>query len=510
MKQVVATATIAAMVLGGCASTLRVTRVDPGEQANGYPYQLRYTQFEMALTWQVVKCDPAKPQPLSIKITATPKTINPLDPDHLYAVDPRSLQGLFRTTAFSMEWFEDRGPKAINSAVDDQSGAAVISALTGVARLATLGLGGPGAGSVPVVSASNRCSEAVAKALLAINGDPAATTPVKGQAAITEEAEAAVALKAVVVARLSAQVAAAGAGAGADAQTRANLTTQANLLEALTANLEREKAALKELFKPLTETATVRWPLDGRTLALDSTVVRPSDDTLRKWNAEDSAAVNVYFALRAVDGYPMAQYADPTTPRSADAPALPQAMRRTVATPVIEGLPYREPRPMRLYVCKQAACPVTIALAQRSDQVLHASDVQVFQAGGLFSLPFSAMTFANTTTSAGFSQSGVLTRAGTTQPRAAGTTLASTFADGSAQIVAGVQANRAAETARLKAQTDELVARRAYEEARRSLTTTDDQQALAAYAAEVALATAERTAIEARLALANARALLAQ
>lgn len=506
MKRIGTCISMTASILAGCASTLKVERIEPGRPAEGYPYQLRYTQFEVAVTWQVVKCDATKPQPLSIKITAVPRTINPLDPDHLYAIDPGSLQGLFRTTAFSMEWFEDRGPKAINSAVDDQSGAAIVGALTGVARLAALDLGASG-DRVPLIGGSAGCSDIVTRNLLAIQGDPEADRPVKGQAAITDEAQEAVAAQTAIVARLSARVAA--AGAAVDERTRSQFVNETTRLEALNALLEQEKAKLKELFKPLTETATVRWPLDGRTLSLDSTVVRPSDESLERWNAKDPAAANVYFALRAVDGYGIPIYQASTTPRRADEPSLLPAGERPTPRPVSRGLPYREPRPMRLYVCKQLACPGTIAELQRSEQVLHASDVQVFQAGGLHSLPFSAMTFANTTNSAGFSQSGVLISAGTTQPRGAGSALVTTFADGSAQIVAGVQADRTAETARLTAETNELTARRAYEEARRSLTSTDDQQAIAAYAAEASLATAERTAIEARLALELARAQLA-
>lgn len=507
MNRFVACTTAAALTLVGCASTLSVQRVDPGRQASGYPYQLRYTQFEMAVTWQVVKCDPTKPKPLTIKITVTPRTINPLDPDHLYAIDPRSLQGLFRTTAFSMEWFEDRGPRAINSSVDDQSGAAIVNTLTGAARLASLGLGSPGAATVPLVSSTDACPKVVAENLLAIFGDDKATPAIKGQAAIVEEAQAAVTLQTARVTRTAARLAA--AGAGADDQTRTRLGTETADLESLTAVLELEKARLKTLFEPLTATATVRWPLDGRTLALDSTPVRPTNDVLAKWNAEDSAEVNVYFALRAVDGYEMPDYVAPTTPRSVRDESRPLEERRTPVDPVTEGLPYREPRPMRLYACKVVACPNTIDLLQQSRQVVHASDVQVFQAGGMFRLPFSARTFANTTNSAGFAQSGVLVSAGTTQPRAPGTTFASTLADASTQVVAGVQADRTAETTRLQALTGELNARRAYEEAQRSLTTTADQQALAAYAAEASLATAERTAIEARIALDAARARLA-
>lgn len=519
MKRLVAILTTVSLALGGCVSDLQVMRIAPGQPAVGYPHTLRYSQFEIAVTWRVVSCkekekDPVTGlevtalAPLKVKISTEIKPLSPLDPDHRYVIDPRSQQGLLRTTTFAMEWYEDRGTKSVNSSVDDQSGAVIVSALTGAARLAGLGFSAQGAGV-------QTCKQDVLDALAGIAGPQGESAVKKAQADLDEQT--------LVVSRLVAQIAAAGGGAQG---LLTRLGAEQDVLTALARDLENKKTALKAFLGVVSDTRTTRWPEDGRSFANDpGKPLRPSPAALTRWGAEElGTPVDVYFALLGPD------YRDIVTPATTTTPPVPASTRRSylpvVTGPTVaingatSGLPYREPRPMRLYVCSVGPCSEDVRVLDLNDagQVVSSTPVQVFQASGMLSLPFQSRRFANINNSAAFAQSGVLTAAGSSQPRSAGATLATTFSDGAAQVVAGVQANRTAETARIKAEVDQLAAERALAEAQALLlppTPTRLQQE--AYAAQIAvfqteatLASAERAAIEAQIALAAARALTGQ
>jgi hypothetical protein len=552
-----------ATALGGCVSSLNVQRYDASSPQVGYPYRLRFTQYQVTATWRVVSCDEKAAQPLKIKTSADVKETTGLDPDQYYVIDPRSLQGLFRTTEFTMEWYDDRTPKSITSNVDDQTGAAIGSVLEGVAKLAGAGLGLPGGPPAE----KNTCSQAVKDALLAIDGR-AGDRNNPGQKAVTEAAQKAVDAQTATVTKLNSDATA--MGATLDNATRRRLSQARARLEALLAVLTLEQGKLKGLNDVLTDTKTVTWPNTGSIMA-SRDGLKPSAAAQKRWNLDDSSSVLVFMRLTPLDPRftmnsmetpqpgttttpppapvplpaPNATAAasdwpagDPRTgqattivePASADQPLPPPvaqpepaplpspqpAARETVRSDVrrtrskaIPGLPYREPSVGRLDVCLQRPCDGTPEALDAEERLIASSNGLALQIGTMMYLPFRAQTFAHIKNSAGFAQSGVLTSAGTSQLRGAGSGAADAFTGASTQVGAIVDASRTAESKRLNADVDEAKARKALADAEAALkpaANADDLAKIAAFQAEVALATAEKTRNDAVAALAISRA----
>lgn len=497
MRRFVTSSVCAAIALSGCTSNLAVKKIDIGSTAQGYPYQLRYTQFEIALAWRVTACKVDEPNGLKMKISADITAKTPLDPDQLYSIDPASLQGPFRATEFSMEWYEDRGTKSVNSTVDDQTGPAIINVLTGIGKLA-------GAGLLPA-GGSSKCSDDVLAALKAINGvkDAAGNVVVEGQDSITKKAVKAVEEQTAVLTRLTARAAA--LGATVDDQTRNDMGNAQRLLEALKNVLTLEQGKLKSLLEDVTDTRTITWPGDGLTFE-SKEPIRPSAKAMEKWSMNStSTGADIYLRLIPKDGQQLPSEAAAVGPDGSTPTPDPD--------PSFAGLPYREPRAMRLYICSPAPCAGTSAELEVSKDLVKTADAQVFQGGTTFYLPFKGRTFASIKNSAGFAQSGVLTTAGSNQPRGAGSGAAETFKGAAEQVAAIKVADRTAETARLTALTEEAKAKKALADAQAALVAkpVDEKQALiSAYQTDATLATAERTKIEAEAALALARQQQAQ
>jgi hypothetical protein len=472
----------AAILTAGCATNLPVKKIAPGATASGYPYRLKFTQFEIPVTWRITKCDEDAKPPVQIKISVDPKDKASPDPDQFYAIDPRVLQGPFRATDFAMEWYEDRSIKSINSSVDDQTGTAIVDLLTGAGNIARVALAGGAGVNAPRIL----CPASVTDALAAIDGTPG--NP--GQEEITKKVQKAVEDQIVVVTRLTQKTDA------KDDKAKQQLAAAKDELETLTASLEAEQAKLKRLLDEVSETRTLVWPQTSHEYA-SSKPLRPSAKALEKWGIDSSSlALNVYFALLPLEGGPMPAGGDTSAPQRVSA-----------------GLPYREPRLMRLYVCSESPCGEDRDALGVRESVVKASEVQVLQAGTTFYLPFRAQTFASIKSSAAFAQSGVLTSAGSQQLRGGGSGLAAAFKGATEPIAATVKAGNSADTARLQARAEELKAKKALQDAEAALAPAadaDKQAAIKAFQTDATLATAERTKIEAEAALAAARAQLAQ
>lgn len=147
IRTIVGVAVIAAS-LGGCATSIKTRPLATGEAAPaGYPYRLKFTQYDVKLTWTAVSCDPnAIPPaaPLKIKVSADFTGKSAFDPDRFYLVDLRSLSGLFKTSEANLEYYPDRTLKTINASVDDQTGTVIANVATGVGKLAAASLTGAG------------------------------------------------------------------------------------------------------------------------------------------------------------------------------------------------------------------------------------------------------------------------------------------------------------------------------------------------------------------------------
>ena len=474
-------AVFATAFLAGCSSNLAVQKITPGETVTGYPYRLKFTQFEIPIMWRVIACDATKPSSvgggLKFKITAEPKDKAVPDPSQYYVIDPSRLQGPFRATEFGMEWYDDRSTKTINSTVDDQTGTAIINVLTAAANLASAGVATAGPGA--------QCTEEVRTAL----------EEIKDQEPTTKAAQKEVQAQTAIVTKLIAKLAA--LGSSADEPSKQELAQANRVLEAKTAILAAEQAKLNALLETLSDTRTIVWPKTGSEFATPS-ALKPSDEAMARWGMNDlDTGANVYLALLPTDG---------PTMRTGNVPAK---HRRNVQ----QGLPYREPRPMKLYVCTPMACGADQTTLESSDQFVAASDVWVLQGGTMFYLPFPARTFANIKSSASFAQNGVLTAAGSNQLRGAGNAIAETLKGGSEQIAATIKGARGAETAKILAEAEEMKAKKALADAKSALEPAagaDKQAAIQAFQTDATLATAERTKIEAEQALAEAKAKLAQ
>lgn len=470
--QVASTAVAALTVLlGGCVSNLSVQPVgaDANAAVAGYPYRLKMTQFEIPVTWRVVKCDATNTEaPVAIKIGAEIKTGVANDPQQFYAVDPRSLQGLFRNSEFTMEWFETRGTKSITSTADDQTGAVLADLAAGAVKLVEVGIGAPnGPGFLPDCGPLN-------KILLDI-GD---------QKAVVDQAQADVADQTLVVARFAARAAA--LGANLDDKTRDELAAANLLLESQTAKLKLEQGALDGLLDEVTAKTTVTFPNRGDQRRNDTAIELP-EAKRKAWKVEKSAVLSVWFKLSPQE----------TLPSGAAAAGA--------AAP--KGLPYREPLLGRIEVCSSKPC------GEDKSELVKKLDTQVLQLGKLFYLPFRAQTFANVKNGATFSENGVLLTATASQPRGAGAGAASAFKGVSEQAAAYVEADRTAETKRLQAKVDEAKARKALAEATlipKPDTDADKKAQIAAYETDATLAKAEVAKIEAEMARDAARAVLAQ
>jgi hypothetical protein len=446
------------------------------------------TQFTVPVTWRVTKCDPADAQGegLKIKVSAdvTSKTVN--DPDQFYVVDPRSLGGVFRNTEFSMEWYESRGTKAISSSADDQTGAVLVNAATGLAKLAAVGLGKPAGPAAPPV-----CSAAVTQALAAIGDDNA-----PGQSATVDRAQEAVAATTLSVARITARAAA--LGTNLDNGTRGELGRATALLDAQNALLKLEKAKLDKLLGDVT--ATTPLTFSGTNSQWVSGPTPLPAKALKDWNVDATTAqgLNVYLQLTMIESLPKLQRAQVASPSGRSAK---------------KGLPYREPLLGRLEVCSPTAC------GQANTKVVKKLETPVLQLGRMFYLPFEARTFASIKNGATFSEGGSLLTATYNQPRAAGVGASQAFKDVAEQGAAFVVAQRGAETARLNAKTAQAKAQKDYNEAVAALAPAPadtnaerdaKQKAIAAFEIDTTLAEAETASIEAGIARDAARALLAQ
>jgi hypothetical protein len=467
--------------LAGCTTDLPVRKIAPGEAAYGYPYRLKFTQFDVAVTWRIVDCKSGEHGAMKFRISAEPKDRAAPDPDRFYAIDPRVLQGPFRTTEFTMEWYDDRSIKSVNSSVDDQTGTAIVDVLTGVAKLA-------GAALLPAGPHAFVCSDAVMKPLRRISGDDGR----KGQEAIVKQAQQDVDDQTLIVTGLTADA------ASGDDKAKKSLPVAQARLQALTAVLAAEQKKLEDLVGEISQTKAITWPENGHDAA-QTQPVRPDDNVLQEWGvATTEASVNVYMGLLPLEGAALSE-----TPPVDGKPNKPIR---------VYGLPYREPRLMRLYICSPAPCGDDRLTLDSGANVIKASDVQVLQFGTTFYLPFRAQTFASIKSSAAFNQAGVLTSAGTQQIRGAGSGAAEAFKGGAEQVAAIVTGAHSAKTARLQAQADELKAQKALQDAKAALAPVpvdDKQAAIQSYQTDATLATAERSKIEAEQALAAEKALQA-
>lgn len=504
------------LFVGGCGSDLKVTKYDPNEPVTGYPYRLKFTQYDIDLKWQIVACtqkNGSKAQ-FKFKISANPKVKTSLDPDHVYVVDPLPMQGWFQTSEFKMEWYDDRSVKSVNASVDDQTSTAIVNTLTGISKIATLGLGTGIHAAIPTVfSRESLLDESIFSTTSSDNSNTCDKInenldKIKGETRKVEEKKSTVEKDTTAVKKLTIEASA----PDASKTTKGNLAKAESKLITSLAELEDQTKLLNEVIDGISDSKTVTWPVRSSQFASNQVVgspagnntttpdeaINPSAKKLEEWGVGDTDAtkLKIYFCLYPVltDGKSRC-----IAPEQVANDALyPQSPPAT-----IKGLPYREPRQMRLEVCSNGPC--FNREPDKIDNLVTVAEGPVLQGGSMFYLPFRPQTFASVNSSAGFAQTGEIMTAGSNQLRGAGTGAAEAFKGSAEQVTAIAEANRGAKTKALQAQAAELKAQKELNDAFESLKPSADKQTLEAYQADAALAKAELEKIQAYAALEAAR-----
>ncbi len=143
MKHIIKTILILSLVfVTGCTSKLQVSKLQPGEAANGIVYALPFTQFESEVTYFINDCGILGPDgiekrfEIGIKSNSTPKSA--IDPDHIYDIDPRKQNGQLKPAVYKISLHEDTPFLAsINSTLEDQGSATVVSVAKTLASVYT-------------------------------------------------------------------------------------------------------------------------------------------------------------------------------------------------------------------------------------------------------------------------------------------------------------------------------------------------------------------------------------
>lgn len=444
----------------------------------GYPYRLKFTQYEIAVKYQAVSCDPSSGTPLKIKVTPTitPKTA--FDPKRFYVVDVRALGGPLKASEASLEWYADRTLKSINASVDDQSGQVIANVLTGVGKIASVALGAAGGGDV--------CSVGVASKI----------KPVDDAKAAVEAAEKVVAAQTLVVAQWAAK--SAEMGAAVDRETRGHLSAEIGRLRAHQVDLANKKTALEKALKDVTYERKIIWPLNGDERASEKPYPLP-DDIIQKWklDSDDAKNVDLYLELRPKEEIPMPSADLPERAQRRDGYKSPPGQVVTQKVPW-GGLPYREPAWATLYICQKTAC------AKENPDALEAADALVLQMGPMLLLPFEGQPFAAGKASASFTEAGVLQTAGFSQTRSSGAGASEAFKSAAEQIAPILKAEREEDLKKLEAETAQLKAQKAFADAKAALDPVADADKLKeikAMETETALLAAQRNMMNAQAAL---------
>lgn len=134
----------------GCSTQLVVNRVLPNaEPPAGVVYFLPLVEYEVKLVRQLVRCDDVDQNSadanLAVKTAATATTRYLQDPDHAYSIDYDKLSSALKKTDVTIELHENGTLKSVNASVTDETRQVIANVVSGVARLALISAGLPGA-----------------------------------------------------------------------------------------------------------------------------------------------------------------------------------------------------------------------------------------------------------------------------------------------------------------------------------------------------------------------------
>ena len=480
--------TTALLLSSGCATQLAVRPGAGSPYSAGIPAVLPFTQYTVTETWRLVSCDPANPNPVSLKVEAVASEAE--DDAHRYLIDPTGLQGAATTGEFKADYHDNSTfLRSINAQVEDRSAAVIGNVAKTVASLAPLFFGVPPgvrALGAPVCTSDaqghdakawRERSDTLAAELEVINGQVAAATD----------------------ALLRTAAVAAQMGSSIDPATRDQYGEAIRRLEGLTHVQTRKKEQLAEALRPLTFQRVSRWPQRSTVTTRDPGTIDAA--TAARWFGTSTSTgmlPSVHLALTdGADRPPV--LGSPSAAAVASGSAAGGAAAREPR--LLAGVPYRTPRPGRLWACF-AHC----ASAPETSRRLIV-DGPVAQLGNVNILPVQNRAFGSAAVAAEFRRNGSLNSASFAQ-RAAPLEQAT----GAIATAAGTLAPVFDPTARLQRETAYLEALQARREAQQALEPVSVSPADASRAQleeDSALLNAEITNLQARLTLRDLQARLA-
>lgn len=385
-------ATASAIALGmlqGCTH-LDATRVgDGGAKAEGAPYNLTFTQYELTVKRRLSGCfdeaDAQGKKTPNMKITTTVEAVRKeaRDPSREYVIDFASLRSFFKATDLAVEYYDNGALKSVNASVTDKTGEVLKSSFSAAAKIAMLGTGTGAAGAAP-----DACLPAVQE--LVVQAAKAEKDVAARTATLSRQTEQLEKLQAVAVAL----------GPTRNAAERRAFAEQVNALYQAKDELDKAQKFLARLLKELTFTTKLTWPGDGSTFS--GQLVAPlTRNDIKKWGTLSDEGLA---RLRTETGVWALITADSPSARQVLCGAGPQCPAPTLGSEA-RGLKYRMAMPGTLRACSNEACT--------GDDAELFSDTGLFsQLGPIMTLPLRNYPFMTQTVVLTMNEAGQPTKIG--------------------------------------------------------------------------------------------------
>ncbi|CAN7486493.1 hypothetical protein [Polaromonas sp. LjRoot131] len=381
----------------GCTQ-LDAVRVKDGKSiaAEGAPYNLTFTQYEIAVTRRLASCiDDKTRTPLMKVVTtadATRKEVR--DPTREYIIDFAALRSFFKTSDITIEYYDNGSLKTVNASVADKTGEFLKSAFASVGKIAlmTAGGGGPAEACTPEIAKIVLAAEVAEKSLVAKKNDLTLKTG-----------------------RLEKRIAVSAAqGRARSDEERRAFGREVDALFLAKTDVDAAQKALASLLKKLTISSKLKWPSDGSTF--EGQLVTPlTPDGIKDWGslsdegeAKLSAGTGVW--AKITTDSPMGRHAiSKGVPCPDDEPKKGlNAIFKGVTCLDDEskkGLKYRIPVPGTLLLCSSKDC-------KGEDAVLAEIPDLFSQLGPILTLPLRNYPFMDQTVVLNFNEAGQPTKIG--------------------------------------------------------------------------------------------------
>ncbi len=455
-RKIIFPVTLTAALLGTTAcQTTHLVISDYKSGGEGAPYALRFTQAETTIKWRVVACGRRSAKPgedfnalpnnqFTVRAEAASEISFPEDPKRRWMLDLASLDGWFNTTDMSVT-YEGGKFKSLSTAVEDKTVDTITAAAATAAQIVAI------AGVVGVNLTGDACADLVEAVDIATKTVEKDTTDLEISKSVLANATA--------------------AGAGGKVLRSAQGT-----LAAVTLKLAADTAVLDKALKAVSYEQKERWPKagnDGAVLELPLPAAALDQWKASAWkdDADDIKLVIELQTLQANGSFARASVEDSSA----------------MAAKVAQGrIPVRLARP--------GAVVASLRVGNAAPKVLATKEGAIIQSGDLIYVPVEYKWPRSSSNGFGLDANGYLTSVSHKQSSAPGQTLAK-----GAQIIAE-QAKPLfkSDLDKLKAENDELTAKKNNAELKAALAPKD---APTAEALELKAVTAELTLKKAKLEL---------